>query len=58
MDGDSNPLISVGDPGSSSLMAACSIVVNKPLFFGLKFKIGTAGGGDFWFNCKKDENIL
>jgi len=40
-------LTETGDPGSSSLIAACSMVDNRPLFFGLKFSTGIAGGGDF-----------
>lgn len=41
-------LSEMGELGSSSLMAACSMVVKRPLFFGLRFKMGNgAGGGDF-----------
>jgi len=40
-----------GDPGSSSLMAACSMVVKRPLFLGRKLRMGMAGGGDFCKAC-------
>lgn len=36
----------MGELGSSSLSAACSIVVKSPLFLGLKLSVGMAGGGD------------
>ena len=39
---------STGVVGSSSLMAACSMVVNSPLLAGLMFKTGIAGGGDLF----------
>ena len=41
----------VGEAGSSSLMAACSMVVKRPLFLGLKLRTGIAGGGDFLSGC-------
>ena len=41
----------VGELGSSSLMAACSMVVKRPLFLGLKLRTGIAGGGDFLSGC-------